>query len=98
MVMLEMLSTPVPVLERVTLCATLVKPTPTWPNVRLDGERFTVLAGATPVPVKLTVCGLPPALSVMASDALRDPAAVGVNVTLNEQLAPGARLLRQSLV
>jgi hypothetical protein len=41
---------------------------------------------------------LPLALSVTVSDALRDPAALGVNVTLNEQLAPAGRLLRQSFV
>jgi len=44
------------------------------------------------VPVKLTVWGLPLALSPMKSDALRDPAPVGVNVTLMGQLAPAAML------
>jgi hypothetical protein len=33
-------------------------------------------------------CGLFPALSVMVIVPLRDPVAVGVNVTLIEQLAP----------
>ena len=98
MVILEMLSAPVPVLERVTFCDTLVKLAPTWPNARLAGERFMVAAGATPVPVKLTVWGLPPALSVMVSAALRDPVAFGVNVRLNTQLEFAGRVLRQSVV
>lgn len=47
-----------------------------------------MLAGVTPiaavcpdVPVSATVCGLPLALSVMTSDALRVPDAVGLNTT-----------------
>ena len=46
--------------------------------------------GAVPVPLKLTVCGLPLALSV--SVRLPDwlPVAVGVNVTLITQLLPAA--------
>ena len=50
------------------------------------------------MPLKLTVCGLPVALSVMASDALRAPAAEGVKVTLIVQLAPAATLAPQLLV
>jgi hypothetical protein len=55
-------------------------------KVRLEGE--TEAAGATPVPLKLTVCGLPLALSLMESDALRVPTAIGVNVTLIVQVFP----------
>jgi hypothetical protein len=94
--MSEMLTKELPVLESVTVCGVLVKPTPSGPNVRLLGE--TVTTGWTPVPVRLTVCGLPLALSVMASDALREPAAVGVNVTLMPQAAPIATLLAQLFV
>jgi hypothetical protein len=50
------------------------------------------------VPVKLTVCGLPLALSVIASVALREPAADGVNVTLMAQLAPAETVLPQVFV
>jgi hypothetical protein len=50
------------------------------------------------LPLKLTVCGLPLALSVMASDALRVPVAVGVNVTLIAQLDPATTLLPQVFV
>ena len=50
------------------------------------------VGGKAPVPVKAAVCGLPGALSVTESDALYEPATVGLNVTWMEQLAPGARL------
>jgi hypothetical protein len=38
----EMLSEALPVLERITLCAGLVEPVPTWGNVRLVAERLTL--------------------------------------------------------
>ena len=41
-----------------------------------------------PVPVRLTVCGLLLALSVMVSVALRLPGPAGVKLTLIVQLAP----------
>ena len=50
------------------------------------------------MPVKLTVCGLSAALSVMTSDALRDPVAWGVKVTLIAQLDPAAKPPPQLLV
>jgi hypothetical protein len=46
--------------------------------------------GAVPVPLKLTVCGLPLALSVSVRLPERLPVAVGVNVTLITQLALAA--------
>jgi hypothetical protein len=51
-----------------------------------------------PVPDKVTVCGLPDALSAMARLADRDPAAVGMNTTLMLQLPAGARDVPQLLV
>ena len=60
------------------------------------GERLTT--AAVPVPERLTVCGLPRALSVMLSEALRLPLAEGVNVTLIVQRAPPASDLPQVLV
>jgi len=42
------------------------------------------------VPLKLTVCGLPLALSVSVRLPERLPVAVGVNVTLIAQLLPAA--------
>jgi hypothetical protein len=46
-----------------------------------------------PVPVSGTVCGLPAALSVIETEAVRMPFAVGVKVTLMVQFAPAATLV-----
>jgi len=43
-----------------------------------------------PFPLRGTVCGLPPALSVTVNIPERAPKAVGENVTLILQLAPAA--------
>ena len=67
-----------------------------FPKVRLVGERLTPV-GAVPVPERLTVWGLPLALSVMLSEAVRLPLAVGLKVTLTVQLAPAATELPQVL-
>ena len=91
-----MLNAAFPVLLRVTLCATLVVPTFWLPNVRLVGE--TLVPAAAPVPVRLTVCGLPAALSEILTVAVRVPAAVGVNVTLIMQLSFAATELPQVFV
>ena len=66
------------------------------PKERLVG--FRVAIGPIPVPVRLTCCGLPPALSVMFKVAERLPLAVGVKVTPNVQLAPAASVAPQLLV
>src|SRR5436309_1012407 len=50
------------------------------PNARELGERVT--AEVVPVPLRLTVCGLPAALSVTLTAALLAPVVVGVNVTV----------------
>src|SRR5258708_36906781 len=60
--------------------------------------RVDVLAGYFPVPVNVTFCGDPPPLSLMSSDALRVPFALGVKVTAIVQLRPAARLEPQLLV
>jgi hypothetical protein len=51
-----------------------------------------------PEPVRLAMCGLPPPLSKLERFAVRFPLAEGVNVTVIEQLAPGATLLPQVLI
>jgi hypothetical protein len=51
-----------------------------------------------PVPLKLIDWGLPLALSTMLTAALRDPVALGENVTLIEQFAPDETLLPQVFV
>jgi hypothetical protein len=51
-----------------------------------------------PVPAKLTVCGLPGALSVIVSVPVRAPDAVGLNVTLIVQFPAAATLVPQVLL
>jgi hypothetical protein len=53
---------------------------------------------ATPVPLKVTVCGEPLALSVIVRAPVRLPEAVGVNVTEMVQFAPAATELAQFCV
>jgi hypothetical protein len=91
-----MLKAAVPVFVSVAAWAELLDPTIWLPNDRELADRLT--AGATPVPVRLTVCGLPLALSVMVRVPLRTPVAVGVKVTLIVQLAPAPTLAPQVLV
>ena len=93
---LVMLKAALPVLLRVTVCAVLVIPTGWLPKARLLAERLTTTA--VPVPERLTDCGLPLALSVMLTEAVRLPLAAGVNVTLMVQLAPAATELPHVLV
>lgn len=54
-------------------------------------------AAPVPVPARLTICGLPAALSVMVMDALRLPTALGVNVTVTMQFPPAATMFPQVL-
>jgi len=87
----------VPVLVRVMDFGELLVPIKVSPKLRLDppplgnvlGESVT--AGAVPTPVKLTVCGLPGALSNTSKTFDRVPGCVGVKVTLIVQLAPAGR-------
>jgi hypothetical protein len=51
-----------------------------------------------PVPVRVTLCGLPAASSWTFKFALRELLALGVKVTLIVQLAPTATLVPQLLV
>ena len=50
------------------------------------------MLGRVPVPDRATICGLPLALSVTEMLAVREPVAVGLNVTLIVQFAPAARV------
>jgi len=65
-------------------------------KLKVKGLRLTV--APEPVPVRLTVCGLPVALSVRVTAAVRVAVAAGVKVTLIEQLVPAATLDPQLLV
>lgn len=83
--MLVMVMDEVPPLVRVTTWAgELVVPTDWLPYVNTVAESPT--DPKTPVPIKLTACGLPPvALSAMVTAAVRLPEADGVNVTVTVQ-------------
>ena len=80
----------------VTVWAGLVVPTSWLANVRLAGD--SPAAGAIPLPLRATVCGLPVALSATDRVPVRVPEAVGVKFTLMLQLAPAPRLAPQLLL
>ena len=87
---LVMASGEFPELLNVKVCGELVVFTRWLPKARLEVE--TPATGlATPVPVKLTVCGLESALSVMVSNPARVPDAVGAKVTVIVHCEPAAR-------
>lgn len=68
-------------------------------KLKLKGERLATGAGdVLPLPVRLRMCGLPAALSVITSVPVRAPEAVGVKVTLIVQSAPTATEAPQLLV
>jgi hypothetical protein len=80
----EMLSGVLPRFASVTVFRELL-PTSCAPKLREVGEKLT----AVPVPLKLTVCGLPLALSAKSSEALRLPVADEVKVTPTVQVPLG---------
>ena len=68
----------VPLLVSKTDCEALVEPTVSEPNTRLLIESVaTGAVGATPVPDNETLCGLPVALLLIVTPAVRVPVAVG---------------------
>ena len=87
-----------PLFVKVTFCGVLDVPTVWLPKFRLVGLSDAEGPTATPVPVKLAVCGLPGALSVTVIVPVRVPATVGVKVTLMLQFEPAAREVPQVLV
>jgi hypothetical protein len=92
MVMPEILSVAVPKLVRVIGCVGLGVPTSCVAKVRLVDDRVAFGPETTPVPLKEIDCGLPAALSVMVTEALRGPIWVGVKVMLIVHCSPGGRL------
>lgn len=52
----------------------------------VEAERL--VTGPIPEPIRLTVCGLPEALSAIVTEAVRPPMAVGAKVTVMLQLPP----------
>src|SRR6516164_8512630 len=97
--MLLIVSVAVPLLVNVTPCAALVVFTVWLAKLKLAGVSVTAGAlAAAPVPVRLTVCGLPCALAVIDTAPVRVPVAVGVKVTLIVQLALAANDAPQLLL
>ena len=76
----------------VTLNEGLVVPTETDPKFSADGDTVS----ATPVPVRLAVCGLPKASSVIDNVPAIVPPCVGTNCTLTWHEAPEASVLPQA--
>jgi hypothetical protein len=72
----------------VTVCAALGTLIACCGKVNTLG--VTVLATGVPVPARLIRCGLPGALSMTVTVALRGPRAVGVKVTLIVHVPDGA--------
>ncbi len=68
-------------------------------KTRLEGViEATGAVGAMPDPDRLTVCGLPVALSVKLRVPVLTPVAVGVKLTLTVQLAVAANVAPQVVV
>jgi hypothetical protein len=81
MVMLDMVSTPVPVFCRVVISGALVTPVAVLGKVREVGLRLTAEL-PVPVPNRDTVCGELGAVSVKNMVELKEPVVDGVKVTL----------------
>ena len=80
----------VPTLVKLTVFVRLA-PSPMEPKFKLVGDSFAVV----PIPLSVTFCGLPAALSLTLNAAVRVPDAVALNVTLIVQLAPAANEVPQ---
>ena len=89
-----------PVLVTVNFCAALVVPTfCTVENTSGDGYSVAAGPGVTPVPVRLMDSEVSPVTDVViASEAVRDPVAVGANAKEMVQTARAPRLAPQLLV
>ena len=81
----------VPEFLMVTTWAAVIDPTVVEAKVRVVGVSVTAGVAAAPVPDRVTTCGEPVALSAIESEAVRAPAAVGLNSTETVQLAAAAR-------
>src|SRR5205823_4382737 len=83
-----------PGFDKVIVCAALAFPRFWLPNDTVEG--LTEACGTvTPLPFSAALGGDPAAVSVIATEADRTPAACGVNVTEIVQLPPAATLLPQ---
>src|SRR5215471_4235735 len=70
-----------------------VRLNPAPPGAMASGPRGWLIRGTAfaPVPVRVTVCGLPGALSVIDKGPVRGPFCVGEKVTLIVRVATGTR-------
>jgi hypothetical protein len=92
----EIVSDALPWLESVRICAAAVEPTAVVAKVTLLGVRTACgTSGAVPVPVSVTVCGEPDALSETATVAAKLAADAGVKVTEMVQFPAAASELPQ---
>jgi hypothetical protein len=85
-----------PVFLSVTTLAALVFPTVVLGNVRVVGVKATVGGGT--VPVRVTDCGDPAALSATFNVAVRVPPASGLKLIEMVQVAPAATVVPQVVV
>ena len=83
---------PEPGFDTVMGCEAELVPTVWEANVSDVGLSDMPAVGVTPVPVRGTVWGDPGALSVICTEADREPLAVGVNWIDTMQLPPPARV------
>jgi hypothetical protein len=88
-----MVSAAVPVLVSVKVCGALVVRRGTVPKFADVGVKLTL--ACTPVPVRVTTCGLVTSESLMVSVPVRTPVVVGANTMLMRQFCPGLRLVPQ---
>jgi hypothetical protein len=87
-----------PLFDTVTVWLVLA-PRLTLPRFALAG--LNPITGSNPIPLNPTLCAdpaIPPVLSVTTKLAVRDPCAVGLNVTVTAQLPPAATLPPQLFV
>ena len=64
----------------------------------MEDPAASAIEKSMPVPLSVTVCGLPAALSVTVKLPFRPPGALGAKVTVIEQLASAAMLLAHLFV
>ena len=91
----EMVTAELRLLVKVKAIPKLVVPTIRLGNVAELGDRAT---GRTPVPLRLIVCGLLLALSLIVTEPVAVPVVEGLNVMLIVQLAPASTDVPQVLV
>ena len=87
--MLEIFNMDEPTLVSVTDLEAVGEPTISLPSARAVADSCSTVARiVVPLPATLIECGLPGALELTTSCAVRAPATVGRNATLKVQLAP----------